>query len=843
MNSIRIPVLKDVREHAVTRSLWRRCALTYAMAIAPLVIPGTTSGQNPQRPLTDTAAVRRTVEQRLGSVVSNADIVERLRDSGLSPAQVRARLQQMGYDPGIADRYFDVIQRGGAAPVGNASATFLEALNRIGIAARAGDDNDARAGRDSVEVVSDSAAVTRPDEVFGERTFRANGRSPFEGAVFGPADPSYLLGPGDQITLILTGDVEEAYPLDVSREGNIFIPNVGQVSVNGLTLAGLQDILYSRLARVYSGVSRSPDATTRFQVSLGALRTNRVFVAGDVVAPGAYQVSAANGLFNLLYQASGPNRQGSFRRIQVTRGGRVIANADLYDFLVRGDARSDIRLEQNDRVFIPPAGTQVRIMGSIRRPAIYELLPHEGLKDLLAFAGGVNAEALMRHVQIDRIVPPAEQRPGHYRRLVDIDLAELANGNPHLEPGDVVHVFTISDERRNRLFVGGAVRNPGIYEWTEGATLWSVIQRADGLSDEAYVDRAHVYRLNRLNGTRELIRAPLAQDAAGRPAQDVTLFDNDSIVIFNRRELSTEQAIAIAGFVKQPGTYTLARGASIRDIILAAGGFTDGASMMEAELVRRNSSSERSERTALVYEVALGSAVSSPNDSSLMVPNWTPETSEVLLQNGDRIFVRRAPGYQPMRDVQVTGEVITPGTYTLATRGERLADVIARAGGLTSQAAPEGIQLIRRGHVVAIDVQKALLQPTSAANVTLVEGDSISVPRYDPLVAVTGAVSFEALIQFVPGQPLSYYVERAGGYADNADRGRVSVSYPNGERHTVHRGWFLNHQPEVVAGSKIFVPIAPEHHSVNWGQVFTRSITALSTLATALFAISQLKKN
>jgi polysaccharide biosynthesis/export protein len=801
----------------------------------------------------DTAAVRRLAEQRLGRTVSQGELVERLRQSGLSRGEVRARLQQAGYAPGLADSYFDSMDRG-SAPAGQPAEEFLAALRSIGVLARETElDSDSLSlrefGREPLDSATLAGAESREIEVFGLRTFRRAGTE-FQPQLHGPVDPSYRLGPGDELLLVLTGDVETAYVLDVTREGFVFIPDVGQVSVNGITLAQLEDVLYARLGRVYSGVSRSPSATTRFQVSLGGLRTNQVMVTGDVVRPGSYQVSSVAGLFNALYQAGGPTENGSFRHIEIHRGGRVAQIADVHDFLVRGDGGSDIRLEHNDRIFVPPAGIQARVEGSVRRPAIYELRPGEGLPELLLFAGGLRSDALVRRVQIDRIVPPSEQRPGYYRTLVDVDLGRLAVGADAVPivNGDIVHVFGVSDLRRNRLWVEGEVRNPGLYEWTAGSTLWSVLERADGLAEHAYTSRAHVFRLDERDGVRRLLQVTLARDAAGSPVHDIPLLDNDSIVVLSRIDLLTPEFVVISGFVKQPDTYTLARGMTLKDLILAAGGFERGAYVLEAELSRMPDPLQRGDTTAFVMRVPLVSADDRPSSDngfagtgSDSLPNWMPAADDVELVHGDRVFIRRAPGYEPVREIRISGQVGAPGRYVLATRDERLADVIARAGGLTPQAYPNGIHVVRRGRIVAADLQRALNDPRDYNNILLVQGDSIHVPERDPMVVVVGAVNFESRVVYVHGRGPDYYINQAGGFEPNADRARTTITYANGQRAPLWRRGFFSRPPRIEPGSQIFVPARPADAGINWDSVLTRTIGAMSALATVMLAINQLR--
>ncbi|MGH7444112.1 MAG: SLBB domain-containing protein, partial [Longimicrobiales bacterium] len=656
------------------------CALSLtALAAWPL------SAQRPGTPV-DTAAARRMAEQQLGQPVSQSEILERLRQSGLTRSQARARLQQAGYDPGLADAYFNALESGQGLPEGAPDQSFVEALGAIGVSTQGlvpmPDslppgmlDSLLLADTLTAEELAEDSAIAE-SEVFGMQLFRRT-RTDLRPMQFGPVGPNYRIGPGDELQLVLTGDVEQAYLLEVTREGVIFIPDAGQISVNGLTLAQLEDVLYQRLGRVYSGISRSPNATTRFSVSLGRLRANQVFITGDVRRPGSYEVSSVATAFNALYLAGGPDETGSFRAVEVLRGGERAGVLDLYDYLIYGDASADIRLENGDRLFVPPALTQVHVEGEVRRPAIYELEPGEGMRELLLFAGGPTANAVLRRIQIDRILPPSQRLPGRTRVLVDVDVAEIeAGGTVPLYDGDIVTVFTVSDELRNRLWLMGAVRNPGMYEWQPGMTLARLLDRADGITESAYLSRAHVYRIDERDGTRSLLRVSLTGDSATGPRQ-VILADGDSVVVFDRAELANERYVGIDGFVKDPGIFPMADGMTLKDLVLAAGGFTHGAYTLEAEVSRMPNSLIRTDTVAHVFTVALDAAGAS---SSLGggAPVWAPEAGEFTLQHGDQVFVRKAPGYESPREVVITGEVHLPGRYALERRDERLTDLLER---------------------------------------------------------------------------------------------------------------------------------------------------------------------
>jgi polysaccharide biosynthesis/export protein len=822
------------------RAMRRPDPLVFVLAIASLTVamPGPATAQVTPR---DTADMRRMAEQRFGPGVTQDEVLRQLRASGMTRGQVQARLQQMGYDARLADQYFDAIEgRGALEPGRPPSEDLVGALGSMGIQLRSIPDTLALR-LDSIYADSLLRAAER-SRIFGKTLF-ARATAQFEPVLTGPVSRDYQLGPGDEVWLILTGDVERMYPLSVTREGFVVIPQVGQVPVSGLTLQQLEDRLYTHLGRAYSGVRRGPEATTHFQVTLGQLRASQVFVVGEVERPSGYHVSPMARVFNALYHAGGPNEAGSFRRIHVRRGGRTVGEVDLYPYLLAGEAAQDIQLQQGDMVFVPVAGPRVTVEGAVRRDGIYELKPGEGLRDVLGFAGGVRPDAVLQRVQIDRILPAWERTPGRDRTLLDIDVTALAmrdGGAVALEDGDIITLFTVSEERRNRVSVTGGVRRPGQYEWRAGMTLADLLDRADGLDEGAYTHRALVYRLQQ-DRSRAMLRASLEGPDPARLA----LADRDSVVVLREDSLRLPLTVSIHGFVREPGDYPLARDMSLRDLVLAAGGFAEGANVASAEVARPLDPLSRAERTAEVYQVPLADPVGNSGHVSGGgadgVPQFRSESDEFVLLRGDRVYIRRGPGFEEARSVHITGEVMSPGLYELDSRQTRISDVIHRAGGVTGEAYLNGFSITREGMVVAGNLTDALRNPASTGNILLQAGDSLHVPRYDGTVNVTGAVLLDAKILFERRRSVLDYVERAGGFADNANRRGIVVTYPNGERRTVDRTFLFNRLPPVEPGSTIFVPaLTPsEMQGVNWGEVIARSTAVMTAFATLYLALNR----
>jgi polysaccharide export outer membrane protein len=803
---------------------------------------------------------RPTPEQARALLSARPELIEQLRqrlaNSGLTRDQIRARLRAEGYPEDLLDAYMPGAVGGADAP----TSDLYSAVQQLGIADSADvsilrsiqdgvvdEDSlrlrDARRRRLQRADVADSMA--RADSgfnIFGLDVFRSSGTR-FEPNLSGPIDANYKLGPGDRLVLILTGDVESSHTLDVTREGFIVIPQVGQISVANLTLGDLENVLYSRLGRVYSGVRRGPGATTRFSVSVARLRANQVFVLGDVERPGSYMVSSAGTAITALYAAGGPSANGSLRDVQIKRRDRLVSALDLYDYLLRGDASRDARLETGDIVFVPPRGLRVRIVGEVIRPGTYELKPAETLSDLIRAAGGFQADASRRRVQIQRILPPDQRTAdGHDRTTIDVESDHLLNGNDPvvaLQPGDVVRVFAVARRVRNTVIVKGNVWSPGPLGLTPGMTIADAIKQAGGPKPDVYLGQVLVDRL-RPDMSRVQLRASL-RDSLGTVLGDFPLLEDDVIQLFSLNEFRPDRYVAIGGAVRKPGRYPFSEGMRMRDLVLLAGGLEESAYLKEAEIARLPE--DRSgNATAVTLRVPLDSTylferkAGAPYLGAPGLPASPNGAPEVPLRPYDNVLVMHQPSWELQRTVTITGEVNFPGTYALRTRDERLSDLIEHAGGLTSEAYPEGTVFVRKeGEVgrVAIDVPQALKKRRSPENLLLMNGDQIAIPQRSHVVTVRGAVNAPTVVAYVPGQNLDYYVNQAGGSARNADNKRAFVTQPSGKRETRS----LGRSPKPLPGSLVEVPVLDPQYKTNWISTFASVTPILASLVTLILTI------
>jgi len=759
------------------------------------------------------------------------EIRSRIGGSGLTRPQVRARLRAAGYPENLLDAY---MEGSDTTRVLHPGSDVLDAVRALGVVSVEEADSlyvltdSAQAIRDSLR--ADSLLMKgRGLEVFGLSLFHRS-TSLFLPALAGPVGASYRLGPGDGLVLILTGDVEVAHELTVTREGFVAIPQVGQLYVANLTLAELEDLLYTRLGRVYSGVRRGAGATTRFSVSVARLRAVQVFVAGDVSRPGSFQLSAAGTAMTALYAAGGPTENGSFRRIEIRRAGALADSLDLYDYLLRGDNRHDARLENGDVIFVPVRGTQVKLTGKVVRPAIYELGADETLQDLLQAAGGFEADALRRRVQVDRILPPAQRQPGGRDRVV-IDLAsdQFVEGfGPAfpLAPGDSVSVFAVAERRRNVITVLGNVWTPGLVGHSPGMRLSDAVRLAGGPKPDVYLGQILVSRLQD-DSTRVQLRSSFA-DSTGRIANDLPLLEDDEVTVFSRSAFRPLRYVVVTGAIRKPGRLPFREGMTLRDAVLQLEGLTEDAYLSEAEIARMPADSLRLRgRVAETLRVPLDSTYVFDRDATgryLGPPGRGAPVGgarEVSLAPYDNVLIFRQPDWELQRTVVIEGQIQFPGRYALITRTDRLVDLIHRAGGLTKEAYSAGVRFYRssdRGGRIGVDLPQALTDPSFRDNLILSGGDSIVIPEYIPVVYVRGAVNAPMSVTYVKGKGLDYYVNSAGGYSRDSDRNRSYATQPNGKVESVDKNWWFlpDSKPEPLAGAEIYVPEKDPTDKKDW---------------------------
>ncbi len=812
-----------------------------------LSIASLASGQNPSP------------SQAQQMLQNNPALLQQLRQkimtSGLTPDQVRARLRAEGYPENLLDAYLPGTT-GGIDTTATSEDVFA-AISQLGIAdtvevelLRCGVNTDTltvpdtlpsglvdttlnkrrmAARRETARAAcaarfdSLNRGIARPKAdldsgfvIFGLDFFR-NATSQFDPNLSGPVDANYRINPGDRLVLVLTGDVEQSYTLDVTREGFIIVPQVGQIWVNNLTMGELENVLYSRLGRVYSGVRRGAGATTHFYITPARLSSNQIYVTGDVLRPGSYRVSSAGTALSALYAARGPSDNGSLRGVLVRRGGAAVDTLDVYDYLLNGNTAHDVRLNNGDLVFVPIHGARVRVVGEVARPATYEMRPNETLADALRFAGGFTATAARRRVQIERIVPPSQRTlGGRDRTVTEIVSDEFLTGTGPSIPvmaGDVIRVFTVATRVRNRIFVRGDVWSPGSQGIAPGMRVSDALRLAGGVRPDVYLGQVLITR-TLPDSTRVQLRASL-RDTTGAVINDLALQEDDEIRVFSVSEFRPTRYVAINGAVRKSGQFPYREGMTIRDLALLAGGLDQSAYLNEAEIARLPEN-RAGGVTARTFRVPLDSSYIFERgpDGKYSGPPGLPAASgpnpDVVVQPYDNVLILRQPNWELQRTAVIAGEVKYPGRYTLKTKTERITDLISRAGGLTADGYANGVVFYRTKNGVGrigIELPDVIRNPKSLDNLPLQDGDSLYIPRFNSVVAVLGAVNSPVSVTYSPGKTLDYYIRAAGGPSRRADVKRAYVTQPNGKVEAHESNFLLpDALPKPLPGSSVFVP-------------------------------------
>jgi len=687
--------------------------------------------------------------------------------------------------------------------------------------------------------------------VFGSYLFSGQNLT-FEPNLNIPTPSNYILGTYDELIIDISGQYEANYKIKVSPEGFIRIPNISPVKVSGQTIENATRSIKSRLSGIYPGA--------QINVSLGRIRSIRVTVVGQAVRPGTYTLPSLATAFNALYACGGPDSIGSMRDIKVVRHNKVVATVDVYGFLLDGALTGNIGLQDEDVIKIEPYKVRVKIRGAIKREGMFEALPGETIQQLIRFAGGYNDNAYKSIVTAFRLTDKGQ---------MVVDVAENQLSVFKLQSGDSYYVSPISKKFDNRVDITGSVNRPGAYALESGLTLKQLIDKANGVKEDAYLNMGYINR-KQANRIPEIIGFNLGDVLKGVSA-DVQLQKDDSVVIRSLFDYREGQSVSVSGAVLEPGTFNLIENITLKDLIFKAKGFTEMANTDSVELVRVIKDPEKllstNEKT-IVMKFAM--------DKDL---NFIKGSSDMLLENGDQVIVRSISGFEGIRLVKVEGEVIQPGNYTITNKAERISDVIKRAGGFTHYAYPLGAFLIRTENVtgseqrlnqiekenakkliqtktdnkldantmlkvgvvnttgqgntnldtvqnkltnsnvvnkvfktegiVGINLAEIMKNPGGKYDFYLQEGDDIFVPRELQTVQVTGEVLFPTYVGFENGSGLAKYIDNAGGFSMQALKKKVFILYANGSARSTSSFLGIRFYPPVLPGCRIIVPEKP----------------------------------
>ena len=663
--------------------------------------------------------------------------------------------------------------------------------------------------------------------VFGREIF-SNKNLSFEPNLNVPTPKGYVLSAGDELLINVWGDSELNLKLKVSPEGTILIPNLGPVSVSGLTIETAENRIRQELGRIMSTLSGDTDGANTFvSVSLSQIRSIKVNIVGEVVAPGTYTLPSFATLFNALYAAGGVNEIGSLRGIKVYRNSKEVAKLDVYDYLLNGKYNTNIRLEENDMVIVSPYDQLAVVRGKVKRNRIFELKKGETLSQLLNMAGGFTGDAYRKDVRIKR-------KAGSRYQIATV--TEDKYPTFAMMDGDSLLVDSVIPFYENRLTVTGAVWRPGEYELNGAVhTVRQLVDQAAGLKGDEFAGRAQITRLN-----PDFTTTVIAVDIRGilnGTAPDMELKPEDQLSIpslFDLREPDTIKVSAAGNYIDT--VLTCRNNLTIEDAIMMAGGLKESAATVNVEVARRikdTKTYENTNRTAEVFNFAL-------NDNLGLISTDGKKSDRVFtLEPFDEVYVRFSPGYQEQQVVKIGGEITFSGDYVLAEKNSRLSDIITKAGGITPDAYVKGASLKRqltedemrrletllqlssnkqsrdsvalsleniKDYSVGIDLEKALANPGSAHDVVLRDGDALYIPQLQSTVKINGAVTYPNSVTYTNGMSVGDCLSQAGGYNDIARKYPI-VIYMNGKVATTKKSFiFFKRYPKVEPGCEIVVP-------------------------------------
>jgi protein involved in polysaccharide export with SLBB domain len=668
-------------------------------------------------------------------------------------------------------------------------------------------------------------------KVFGSELFRNSSGNTFVPNLKIATPVNYIVGPDDHLHVSINGNSLANWDLAVSPEGNINLPGIGMLKVAGRTIEQATQNIKSRLAANNYAVDRGTNVT----VTLGDIRSIKVIVQGEVVRPGTYTLSSLSSAFIALSAAGGPSDIGSFRKIQVIRNSRLVSTLDLYDFLLKGSRKSDIGLQDQDIILVPTYNIHVTLKGEVKIPAIFEVLPGETLQDIINYSGGFTDQAYTARIKVVRINDKE-------REVADIVESNYKNTIPLR--GDKYTVDKILERYVNRVSIKGAIFRPGDFELQKGLTISQLIKNAGGLKEDAFTARGSIVRLKPDN-TIEQISFNVADAILNKPDADYILQREDIITISSIFDLRDQYKVTIKGDVRKPGEFVYADSINVADLIIRAGGFSEGASTKRIAVSRRVYDSDplsKDTRVAEVFNLNVGA-------------NLKDDEANFILKPFDIVSIYSLPGYETQKIVKVEGEVIYPGYYTIQKKNEKISDILARAGGLTASADVDGSNLKRdntavlgidktkskidtnllneertdrlrrlqrtykdstntdaeqlRNNFVGIDLKKIIQHPGTGEDLILEDGDILRIPKQQQTVRVNGEVLFPSAVVYNSGKSLKGYVLNAGGYSPEALSRGVYVVYANGTVKGSRKFLFFVSHPRVKPGSEIYVPKKP----------------------------------
>jgi protein involved in polysaccharide export with SLBB domain len=777
--------------------------------------------------------IRRIVAEMKQNNMSMDDIDSYAAQKGVPPAEaekLKTRIQTMGLDKSLDKK--------------KSTEIFQQDTQYSGRSFNDADTTQVDLFRQNM-----NPSDIKRKKIFGAELF-TNKNLTFEPNLRMATPPNYKLAADDQIMIDVYGYSEIQYKLTVTSEGYIRIPNLGPVYVNGLTMEEAKTRITKQLSSIYSTIS---SGKTFVQVSLGNIRSIRVLLIGEIQRPGTYTLPSLATVANALYVSGGPDDNGSFRNIQVIRNGHVAATFDLYDFLTQGDLTNNIVLQDQDIVKINPYKTRVELIGEVKRPAIFEAKENETLQNILDYAGGYTDGSFKENITGYRV-------NNKEREVINVKADEIATFK--LKSGDQFFVDSILNRFSNRVTISGSVFHPGSYGLEEGMTVSDLIKKADGVREEALLNRGIIRRLQD-DFTPAIISFNVGDVINGKT--DLGIKKEDSVIVFSKLDLKQQSFITIGGEVNRPGAFPYADSMRLEDLILLAGGLKDAASLTHVEVARRIRRGEYNSKDSIKAIIKQFDIAADLNSIA---------SQQVMLEPFDEISIRRSPVYSEQANIVVEGQVVYPGQYAIVNKTEHISDLIKRSGGLKPEAFAEGAVLLRRTYVnssdsalldsklalfynkledsssissvrnmmerkyqlLGINLDDVLKKPGSKYDILLEEGDVLKIPKKLQTVQMLGEIYFPKKIRYDNSYSFRDYVRGAGGFTSAALKRRSYIVYPNGEVKSTRKVFFFNKYPKIKPGAEVYIPSRKEKKGLS-GQEIIGLGSSIASIALIIVTI------
>ncbi|GAB4018765.1 SLBB domain-containing protein [Spirosoma migulaei] len=720
---------------------------------------------------------------------------------------------------------------------------------------------DKEIAAESVRRARNRELTERREKLFGYSLFN----DPAMATTFQPnmsmATPrNYIVGPGDELNIQMYGYSVGDFSQKVSPEGYVYIAGqsgIGPIFVSGLSVDKAKERLISRMSTKFVGLRNSSYGAqnTFLEVSLGNIRSIRVTVTGDAVRPGTYTMSGLSTVMNAIYQAGGPNDIGSFRRVQLIRNNKVVATLDLYDYLLNGIQRNDLRLQDNDNIRFTTYIERVEINGAVKRSNIFEMLQGETMERLLFYAGDFTSNAYKNRIQLTRITD-------RELKVMDVTVPEFKTFV--MRDGDVVTIERLLNRFENKLTIEGAVYRPGEYSLDNNKTLKQLIASAEGLKGDAFTGRITISR-TREDLAMENLSINLANIMAGTEP-DIPLQREDQVIIPSRFQLAQAATISVTGEVNSIDTdMPYMANMTLNDALVRTGGLKESAAASLVEVIRRKKDVDPRSPSAQIAEIFRFNV-----NRDLSINSDANKT--FTLEPFDQIIVRRSPNYSVQTYATVAGEVILPGSYAIISKDQKISDLVNQAGGLTPQAYVEGATLVRPVRLSAeelrrkqrsieevadnatksavvtetvspnsvesidINLKKILAKPGSTEDILVQEGDTLRIPKLLETVRIQGEVQLPKTVKFRSGQTFQDYISETGGFTTKSQRRRSFIVYANGSVDRTRKFMFFNVYPRVEPGAEIIVPRRTTN-PLTAQQVLTSTVGIAGSLLTLITTV------